>query len=298
MMLFDYKRRGCGGQYQVRVSGSISAEEGNEHHTICEYENTEYLDLLDMEHIYGFAFSGLRELPQQADLRENTEKRAPVRNKQGNVLGAEIDFHLELFLEALGAWHPPHDMYVKLIMFFANTNLTPEYVAHMCNLTWNPPGHQSSETITMIRRYKGASNVTRGTAQWVLKKFATQPYNLKKIFPAREYKHYNDYIQFVCKLNRREDIQEFLSQTVGYVFKGKQYVWRAYTIVRDKHSRQIRNSVYQLSKLPPFTKSDDLLLDVFPSRVKLIGSLEDRVDSKIKDKAAIELYQKIHTLRP
>ena len=285
MFLYDYKGEGFGGQYQVKIAGKYQEEA----HTFDQYTGDQYLEKLDMERIYGFAFDTER-LPDQETVRENQEKK-PVPQKTS---GGKVDLDLELYMEALGGWVPPQDQYVKLVMFFANTNLNPEYVADICNRHWAPPGHQTSETIHMLYKYKGCSSVSRGTAQWILQQHAKKKYNLKQIFPAKVYKHYNEYIQFVGKLNRRQDIEDFLKQVVGYVFKVKQYVWASYTTVRDKHGKDIKNVVTNLSKFPPFTKSDDLRLKCFPKRAKLIEALDEKVSVRTKEKTEIELYSKIH----
>ena len=81
---------------------------------------------------------------------------------------------------------------------------------------------------------------------------------------------------------------------MGYVFKGKKYTWTAFTTVRDKHGRMIKNVDIYLSKNPPFSKSDDLRVKVFPSRSDLIEALESKVSVRTKDKAEIQLYTKIH----
>jgi len=278
MFLYDYKRKGCGGQYQVKLVGSIEGE----NHSFCEYKGDEYLEHLDMEMIYGFAFQAeqLAEIPSQT--------------KQKTISGEKLNFNLDLYMAALGHWIPPQELYVKLVMFFANTNISPEYTAELCNQHWAPPGHQRNETLNMLYKYKGNSTVTRGTAQWILQQHATNPYNLKAIFPEKVFLHYNDYTSFVGKLNRRRDINDFLRQTVGYIFKGKKFVWKTYTVVRDKHGQVIKNEVTNMSKNPPFIKSDDLRVQVFPLRSDLIDALECKVSVRTKDKNEIKLYTEIH----
>jgi len=182
-------------------------------------------------------------------------------------------------------------------MYFASTNLDAHHIASACNDAWLQPGHDPDETLRIINNYRGKLDYEHvGTAKFILQQHATGFYLVDDIFPRKKYRFYNEYKNFLYKINKRSEVDNFLRDTVGYIFSTKTYCWEYYCITRDKHGRTLKNTTINLSKHPPFDKSDDLEVQLYPPRELMIKTLKQRVQKKTKDKETCELYTKIHSV--
>ena len=292
LMLFDYKGPGKGGQYNVKIKGEFDCETGADFE---EYVGSDFIVEADMEKIYGFAFKTPRVNKQPTPPAPKKKPPPPPKKPSGNNDNV-TSFDLERYLAALSGWRPDNSDYVKLCMYFASTGLDTGYISDCCNKAWLQPGDDPHETRRILVKYRGNTSVGRGTAQLILRQYATGRWVADDIFPRKRYRYYNEYTQFLYKINDERDIECFLKDVVGFIFSAKKFAWEYFVEREDNHGQHLQDVSTELSKNPPFFKTDDLCVTVYPTKKILVAALKKRVTKKTKDPEEIELYSKVNRL--
>jgi len=268
MMLGDFKRKAAGGRYMIRHVGVF--DQGVCSHQPCAPED--FWEHLDMERIYNFVFDHKR-MPKAKKIKA-TKKAAKRTTVVPMGQPNEGGFQLDKYLTALGSYVPDNDVYTKLCMYFANTELDPQYVGDLCNRAWCPGAGKLKETERMVRGYKNKSHVNQGSAIYVLQQHATEVYDLEEIFPPDIYKYHNQARIFQQQkvIWEEREIYRFLTNVYHYCWGGG----RTEFVYKEERKKRFGKQYFTtvetvVTKTMPFSKPEtDMFVNVKPTLAELL----------------------------
>ena len=181
-------------------------------------------------------------------------------------------FNLKAFLACSEGFIPDNTKYKQFCAYFARVGLDPEHTALQCNSAWKPS--DNTETARLMRCMGREARVSKASLIMWLKEIGCTDF--VAVWPTPP-QFYNESGRFGQGVWWTSEVSQYLKLAVVYVSSVKQYVWRYYTRVIDKHDHVIKNVSMSISSNPPFFKSDDFSVSTKMTRAELLQDVGERI---------------------
>ena len=260
-----------GGRYNVVAHGHPDTD-GNMN--VVFHDKLSWVQEIPLSFLIDHAFCTERTVVEKKKKKKKTTKA----NGETSEVG-EYKINLPAFLDALSGWSPDEASYKNICLFLANSDVCPNEAGTLCNREWNPPPDKLNETSNFITKWRGRSTMKPVVMQKLLEKHASKSYDVLKILPRKRYKYYNEYQEFVGKVNVRSEIEQYVADVISWISSERVFCWQ-YTVSKcDSYGNQFVETHTALTKVAPFKKNmDDVLLECVPTKAALVDAVNKAID--------------------
>jgi hypothetical protein len=247
---FDEWRNAWFGDYDKSLPFGWQFQSKN---TLAEYTNC-------LRRIYKWIFKPVPNTPGTP----TTPEYVSLQNKMKGSM-----FNLEYFLEKCENVKEDftHSEWKQLVFYCRSSGLDEGSVCERLNSYFQPKDRR--ENSRLWNSWKGVEDITTGSIVRMISKYCSD-WDTDTLFPVQQFLLYNEVLELSKGIHTFTDVCKQLKMFLVYVASDKLFAYRRRTFTLSQKGETIIDTKLVIDVVPPFIKSDDFNVTVYPTLEKVM----------------------------